>query len=610
MKKQNLVAKFNEKLLKIIEPNYILLLVFSLLIMASMLIYTWNKYGFEGSYTFEALVLLLGIGILFLLRHRISINLNVSILVTTLFMYGIYIFTRTSYGGTGIYMILIGLIGSHIFLRERHTNLLLIIFGFFLLNDYRIAASLNDVVSMTYYENALYNIIAILVLIVIAYVSIYQLKKYIIISTMTLDGKMAELELDNIDNKELRQLAFYNTVTGLTKFEYFYKKLSHNYNRESYLLIFDVVDFAQVNSYHNILKGNMVLSEIGACIVSKSTSQLNSTYIGSNTFGLIIDDVWSYEKCKVLKEEINESLNLQRDLDFYFSIIPLINKNSYEGLQKDIDRSLTLIKSNSDSFSRYIVYSDDIDKQINENEEIKNKIEKAINERTFDVYFQGQVKTLTEELVGVESLARLTLDGEIISPYKFVKIIEDNSMEIAFGEMIIELVLSSYNDIKVKYGSDISVAINISPYHLLNDNFMPHLEKHLTQNKVLASKIEIEITENVLIDNIEKAKIRIKQLRSVGVKVAIDDFGTGYSSLSYIHSLEIDVLKIDMSFIRQIVDDNKSKSIVHAIINMAHEGELTVVAEGVEFDEQRKILKEMHCDIIQGYLYSKPSPLH
>lgn len=223
--------------------------------------------------------------------------------------------------------------------------------------------------------------------------------------------------------------------------------------------------------------------------------------------------------------------------------------------------------------------------------------------------FQPQFRLSTASLIGFEALVRWQhpTHGEL-SPIDFIDLAEDAGLIIALGDAVAHLACREIAALRADIGFDLPVGVNISPRELAAERFADRILGCLKQHGLPASMLTLEVTENVLIDSPALAAETLGRLRRLGVRIAIDDFGTGYASLSYLNRFPVDVLKIDKQFVRDILRDRNDCAIVNAIIGMAHNLELEVVAEGVENAEQMSLLKSLGCDTLQGYLLGRPMP--
>ena len=240
--------------------------------------------------------------------------------------------------------------------------------------------------------------------------------------------------------------------------------------------------------------------------------------------------------------------------------------------------------------------------------EIERKIRSALSEDKIFCHLQPQYD-MDHQLRGFEALARMKDDsGNYISPAEFIPVAEKTGLVDRIDMRVFEMAVKFISDVISESGADITMSVNVSVRHLMKNNFIDDIRRILRNYNVSPSIIEIEITESIMIDSAEKALQRIEELKQLGLKVAIDDFGTGYSSLSYLNSFPTDMLKIDKSFIDNMSLNESSKQYVAMIISIGHTLDLKVISEGVESDDQVRILKSIGCDYIQGFVWGKPMP--
>ena len=239
------------------------------------------------------------------------------------------------------------------------------------------------------------------------------------------------------------------------------------------------------------------------------------------------------------------------------------------------------------------------------------EIRKAIDNRDFTLHFQPKVCVNTNHVVGIEALVRWTNEKlGFVSPAEFIPYAEETGLIIPLSEIIFELACEGYAELVKKGYTNMPIAINVSSIHFQQQSFLDSIQKILEKNNVSAQNFEIEVTERTVMNSASETVSKFVKLKQLGFKLSIDDFGTGYSSLSYLVRFPLDVLKIDRSFIQHISSLDDKQAIVDAIIQMAHRLKMDVVAEGVESKQQVELLREMGCDYIQGFYYSKPLPMN
>lgn len=242
---------------------------------------------------------------------------------------------------------------------------------------------------------------------------------------------------------------------------------------------------------------------------------------------------------------------------------------------------------------------------------LDTELRKAIEHRDFELYYQPKVDLKSSKIIGVEALARWNNDKlGFVSPGEFIPYAEDTGLIIPMSEIIFEKACEGHQQLINAGFSKISIAVNISSIHFQQQNFLETMQAILEKTNISAQNFEIEMTERTVMNSSTETISKLVRLKQLGFKLSLDDFGTGYSSLSYLVRFPLDILKIDRSFIQHISSLDDKQAVVDAIIQMSHRLNMQVVAEGVESEQQVKLLRKMNCDMIQGFYYSKPLPMH
>ena len=225
------------------------------------------------------------------------------------------------------------------------------------------------------------------------------------------------------------------------------------------------------------------------------------------------------------------------------------------------------------------------------------------------MFYQPQINVNADSIDGFEALIRWdSPELGYLPPLKFIPIAEENGFIITLGEWILRTSCIYIKMLNDRIQANYKISVNISVIQLLQDDFANIVKNILEKTGLDASLLELEITESVIMESAKVITKKIAELREIGVRIALDDFGTGYSSLSYVKSLPITTLKIDKIFVDDIKNSDSNTKVTDTIIDLGHKMELTIIAEGVETEAQLAYLIENGCDVIQGYLYSKPLP--
>jgi EAL domain-containing protein (putative c-di-GMP-specific phosphodiesterase class I) len=254
-------------------------------------------------------------------------------------------------------------------------------------------------------------------------------------------------------------------------------------------------------------------------------------------------------------------------------------------------------------------YTDSMNTAAVERFNMENQIRKALNNNEFLLYYQPQVNVQKGVIIGVEALIRWKHpERGIIYPVSFLPLAEETTLILPIGEWVLHAACSQMCRWVERGFPFEHISINISNIQFRQNNFLELISQVLDKTGLDPHHLELELTESCLMEQVEQNISVLKELRAMGVYITIDDFGTGYSSLRYLKRLPLNCLKIDKSFTKDIIRDPDSKSIVQAIIAMAHNMDLKVIAEGIETEQQGILLKEYGCDLMQGYYFYKDMP--
>ena len=379
----------------------------------------------------------------------------------------------------------------------------------------------------------------------------------------------------------------------------------------------DLNNFKSINDTMGHDTGDNVLKEIARRWKDLANSLTTGTIdfvarITGDEFFIILTGYDSEEAVistiEAYKEELEKKITID-DCDYYmtacfgYSMCPE-DSDVIDNLFTFSDAALHEIKKTG-SGSRVLRFSMDV---LNSEDalEIERKIRSALTNGNIFYQLQPQYD-MDHKLRGFEALARMKDDdGSFISPMDFIPVAEKTGLVDRIDMRVFELAVQFLDNVITETGADITLSANVSVRHLMKNNFIEDLKKVLDKYDVSPERIEIEITESIMIDSAEKALQRIDELKQLGMKVAIDDFGTGYSSLSYLNNFPTDMLKIDKSFIDNMSLNESSKQYVAMIISIGHTLDLKVISEGVESTDQVTVLKDIGCDYIQGYVWGRP----
>ena len=253
-----------------------------------------------------------------------------------------------------------------------------------------------------------------------------------------------------------------------------------------------------------------------------------------------------------------------------------------------------------------MAYSQQLNAVAGERLDLEAQLRHAIERGELELHYQPQQCLRDGAMIGFEALIRWRRDGALVSPAQFIPLAEESGLIVAIGSWVLEQACRQISEWQGETGQRVCVAVNISPRQFAAPGFLAQIEELLARTHIDPGCIELEITEGVVMEDAEAAIALLQRLRALGLTLAIDDFGTGYSSLAYLSRFPIHKLKIDQSFVRNMLTVPEQGAIVQATIGLGHSLGLTVIAEGVESEAQRAMLSAWRCDEIQGYYYSRP----
>jgi EAL domain-containing protein (putative c-di-GMP-specific phosphodiesterase class I) len=267
------------------------------------------------------------------------------------------------------------------------------------------------------------------------------------------------------------------------------------------------------------------------------------------------------------------------------------------------------LKKAKASGNRYLCYAQEMTASLVGRLTLENQLRQALERREFVLHYQPKVNFLSGEVTGAEALLRWNDPRTgLVAPIRFIPILEETGLIHEVGQWALNEAVEDYRRWRKTGLRAVRIAVNVSPLQLRDRDFVPQIELALGRDAFAAAGLELEITESVIMEDVRFSIESLRSIRGLGVRIAIDDFGTGFSSLSYLAKLPVNTLKIDRSFVIEMVAGPNGLALVSAIINLAHSLKLNVVAEGVETEEQARLLRLLNCDEMQGFLFCKPLP--
>jgi diguanylate cyclase (GGDEF)-like protein len=411
-------------------------------------------------------------------------------------------------------------------------------------------------------------------------------------------------------------LAHYDALTDLPNRVLFRERLEQalkwiHRNEQIAVLYLDLDHFKSVND----TLGHPVGDELLKTVAGRLHACLRETEIiarlGGDEFAIIQTAIMVpadvTDLVKRIYEALNESFNANgHQLIAGTSIgIAIAPDDGIDPDQLLKNADLAMYGAKADGRGTYRFFKPDMDARVKARRALESDLREAIIRGEFELHYQPLVSLRDNKITGCEALLRwFHPERGMISPMDFIPIAEETGLITPIGEWVLRTACAQ----AATWPDDIKIAINVSPVQFKTGNLVQAVINTLATSGLAAPRLELEITEAVLIHDDTAALAILHQLRELGVRVALDDFGTGYSSLSYLQRFPFDKIKIDRSFIKDVKDSVGSHSIVQAVMSIAKARNMTTTAEGVETEEQREILRGLGCTEMQGYLYSPPIP--
>jgi diguanylate cyclase (GGDEF)-like protein len=428
-----------------------------------------------------------------------------------------------------------------------------------------------------------------------------------------LNGKLLQA------NGELQFLAVHDPLTGLPNRALIVDRLEQGIrstqrdDEQLALIMIDLNNFKDVNDTLGHAAGDQLLVSLGERFTGLVEDDFTLGRLGGDEFAVVLPGA-DIDRALAVSATLQDQL--QQPIDIDDRIITLdasmgVSMCPDHGirpsdLMKCADVAMYVAKRNKQAVSVYNSQNNPYDQG---HLELTRDLRTAIKRNDIDLYLQPKIDMRSGTLVGAEALARWRhpVQGEV-PPSKFVPILEQTGLISAFTLQVLEKAVRYCKQCE-RAGYEISVAVNLSVHNLRDENLPDQIEDILAEHDLDSARLTLEITESAVMDDYMKSIEVLGELSDMGIELSIDDFGTGYSSLGYLKRMPVQQLKIDRSFVSNMVMDRDDAVIVRSTIDLAHNLGLKTVAEGVETEEVMAVLSEMGCDMVQGYLVSRPLPM-
>ncbi len=460
--------------------------------------------------------------------------------------------------------------------------------------------------------------------------------EYLIINTVKDDNgevsnyvaSIEDISESKAASEKIHNLAFYDPLTELPNRRLLSDRLEHalaSSTRNSNigaLLLLDIDNFKTLNETQGYDIGNQLLKQVSQRLTECIAEGDTVARIGGDEFVVLLEDLGSKpdeaaNEAEKIGDKILASLSSLYQLTGHVhhssvSIgVTLFHNHdeSVEELLKQADIAMYQAKKAGRNALRF--FDPKMQEAIATRADIETELRKAIEQKQFQLYYQAQVNSAGQP-TGAEALIRWKHpERGIISPFHFIPLAEETGMILAIGDWVLDTACAQLKVWQQNSNTrELTLSVNVSAKQFNQADFTDKVQETIARHAIDPAFLRLEITESMLLDDVDTMISKMITLRKAGVGFELDDFGTGYSSLQYLKKLPLNQLKIDQSFVRDLVNDDSDKTIVRTIISMAHSLNLSVIAEGVETAEQYAYLKQEGCDHFQGYLFNKPAAIN
>ncbi len=423
-------------------------------------------------------------------------------------------------------------------------------------------------------------------------------------------------QLKNIQqlNEQLLFAAYHDSLTDLynrswlsTMMKVQIKETTEK-NEKFGILLFDIDNMKDINDSRGHNAGDELLKQVATILKLMESKTVTATRFGGDEFVLLYKNIKDRDEAIEISKKALRFLNAEGiGISGGISIFPDDSKKT-EDLLKFAD--MAKIEAKKNGKNNVACFHSLMQEKFLSKLNIETKMSKAMASRNFQLYYQPQFDAKTKELRGFEALLRW-YDSDLgwISPEQFIPLAEETHLVVPLGDWVMTTALATIKEWEMKFSFNGIMSVNVSPVQFVQEDFIEKLFKKIEKSGIDKKHLEIEITEGVLIDNVEDTISKLNKIREQGVGLSLDDFGTGYSSLRYLQILPLTTLKIDKSFVSNIAEkDGFEAKLTESIISLVSKMGLNTIAEGVENEEQLKMIQKFNCRTIQGFLLGKPMP--
>jgi diguanylate cyclase (GGDEF)-like protein/PAS domain S-box-containing protein len=426
--------------------------------------------------------------------------------------------------------------------------------------------------------------------------------------------------IDHIEKQErLDYLAYYDVLTGLANRQLFlertaqYIRSASSGRRKLALFLIDLERFKNINDSLGRPAGDLLLKQVAEWLTQTVGDGNLLARVGADHFGVVLPDIKRVGDVSRLIEKTMQAFSCHpfRLNDGELRIAAKVGVAAYpedgvdaDTLFRNAESALKKAKAGGD---RYLCYAEKMTVSVAGRLTLENQLRQALERQEFVLYYQPKINLVSGELTGAEALLRWNHPRTgLVLPNQYIPILEETGLIHEVGRWVLNDAVETYQRWRTNGLQAVRIAVNVSPLQLRSRGFVADIRQVIGHDPMAAEGLELEITESLIMEDVRYSIASLRAIRALGVRIAIDDFGTGFSSLSYLARLPVHTLKIDRSFVIDMGGGPEGLALVSTIISLAHSLRLNVVAEGVETEEQSRLLRLLDCDEMQGYLFSKP----
>lgn len=420
--------------------------------------------------------------------------------------------------------------------------------------------------------------------------------------------------------EKLRNAALHDVLTGLPNRAFVMEFCEHlmaaakRGHNGGALLFIDLDRFKPINDLYGHETGDRVLREVGKRLAACTRQEDLVGRLGGDEFVIVLPHAdRAHHRAAVVAQHVVASISLPIHVDTLEVLVsPSIGISFFPEHATNVSTlihtaDLAMYQAKQLGRANYQFYTPELERQAEQALSIEARLRNALSNGGLQLHYQPVIELKNGKLIGAEALVRLMDDGEPIGPDRFIPIAESTGLIGQLGEWVVSEACRQHAQWR-REGMQLTIAVNVSPLQLRQRAFAERLSEIIADTGMDPSRLEIEVTESAVMENIDEAVGLLNRIKSLGVKVALDDFGTGYSSLSSLTSLPLDKLKVDQSFVRRIERDQACRTVTEAIIGLGRSLRLSVHGEGIESEDALLYLEEHGCNQAQGYWFSKPLP--